>query len=146
MNTKRDREASIQHGMRYCAHYNGVAVLRGLQGKCHAGVPYHDVGATMKERPCLDGHLRESVNCQKWERVTAEKAASDHDEFEAHLKKVMESLKVIGPWKVKPKPQQDRKEIIACPICNGQLHLSQSSYNGHVHAHCETPKCISFME
>lgn len=30
--------------------------------------------------------------------------------------------------------------------CGGKLHLSQSSYNGHVHGKCETPDCVSWME
>lgn len=28
----------------------------------------------------------------------------------------------------------------------GRLHLSQSSYNGHVHGRCETDDCVRWME
>ena len=62
------------------------------------------------------------------------------------MNKFLVALKVAGEWKVKPKPAQDRREVVKCPICNGRLHLSQSSYNGHCHGRCETEGCVSWME
>ena len=36
---------------------------------------------------------------------------------------------------------------ILCPACEtGSLRYTVSSLNGHMHAQCSTPKCISFME
>jgi UDP-glucose 6-dehydrogenase len=36
---------------------------------------------------------------------------------------------------------------ITCPICKtGQLHYTRSSYNGHVHANCSTPRCVAWRE
>ena len=58
----------------------------------------------------------------------------------------IKALKVAWDWKVKPKPEQDRHDVIECPICKGKLHLSQSSYNGHCHGQCETEGCVQWME
>lgn len=145
---KRDRAASIEHHRRFCVHYDGMAAVRGLDSTCKAGVRYHDVGATMKERPCLDGHLgtERRPRCPKWERTSEETAAKESDESDAAFERVLVALKVASAWRVKPKPKQDRRETVECPICKGKLHLSQSSYNGHVHGTCETPKCVSWME
>lgn len=62
------------------------------------------------------------------------------------MKEFILALRVADEWKVKPKPVQDRHEIVECPICKGRLHLSQSSFNGHCHGHCETDGCVSWME
>ena len=37
--------------------------------------------------------------------------------------------------------------IMVCPICKtGMLKYSRAKYNGHVHAQCLTPGCVSWME
>lgn len=35
-----------------------------------------------------------------------------------------------------------------CPICKGKetLQYSRAGYNGHIHAHCSTKDCVSWME
>lgn len=55
-------------------------------------------------------------------------------------------IAVAAAWRTRPKPAEDRHEIVECPVCKGGLHLSQSSYNGHVHGKCETAGCVSWME
>lgn len=62
------------------------------------------------------------------------------------LANTMKALKLAGEWRVKPKPQQDRRGVVTCPACKGRLHLTQSAYNGHVYGQCETKGCISWME
>ena len=62
------------------------------------------------------------------------------------MEKFLVALKVAGEWKVKPKPKEDRSEVVECPICKGRLYLSQSAYNGHCHGRCETEGCVSWME
>jgi hypothetical protein len=64
----------------------------------------------------------------------------------ASFDKILTALKVAGEWRVKPKPPEDRHDVVVCPICKGMLHLSQSSYNGHVHGRCKTEGCVSWME
>ena len=34
---------------------------------------------------------------------------------------------------------------IECPKCNGKLHYSISSHNGHLHGNCETKDCLSWV-
>lgn len=58
----------------------------------------------------------------------------------------MAILKIADEWRVKPKPEKNRHDIIECPLCKGKLHLSQSSYNGHVWGKCENEDCVSWME
>ncbi len=62
------------------------------------------------------------------------------------MQNILAAIKVAGAWKVKPKPANDRHEVVECPICKGRLHLSQSAYNGHCHGKCETDNCVSWME
>lgn len=62
------------------------------------------------------------------------------------VNRLIAGLKVASAWRVKPKPLKDRREVVKCPVCKGKLHLSQSSYNGHVHGKCETKGCLSWME
>lgn len=33
-----------------------------------------------------------------------------------------------------------------CPNCEGEISYSVASVNGHMHARCSTPQCVSFME
>lgn len=33
-----------------------------------------------------------------------------------------------------------------CPICENFIFYSVASINGHIHAKCKTPDCVSFME
>ena len=36
---------------------------------------------------------------------------------------------------------------IDCPVCGkSKLNYRRSSYNGHVHANCENPDCVRWME
>lgn len=47
---------------------------------------------------------------------------------------------------VKKKEMEPEKEYIyECPICNGKLHASKASLNGHLHIYCEKCK-FALME
>jgi hypothetical protein len=98
--------------------------------------------------PCIGGHMAKDVLslCPKWERRSLEHAEKRADQIEETMERMKIVMPVVSKWRVKPKPQNDRREIIECPKCQGRLHLSQSSYNGHVHGHCETQGCVSWME
>jgi hypothetical protein len=55
-------------------------------------------------------------------------------------------LKAILPWR-KAHQNENYGEVVPCPICGGKLHLTiAGAYNGHVHGHCETKECVSWME
>lgn len=98
--------------------------------------------------PCIGGHKATDpcALCPKWERRSLEHAEKRADEIEAAMERMSVVMPVVSAWRTKPKPSRDRREVIECPKCNGKLHLSQSSYNGHVHGHCETKGCVSWME
>lgn len=86
------------------------------------------------------------IPCPNRVEPTDEQIKQYREESERHWLKTVAALKVATAWKVRPKPDNDREEIVDCPICKGKLHLRQSSYNGHASAKCETADCVEFME
>lgn len=54
-------------------------------------------------------------------------------------------LKAILPWREKWRGKS-HSEVIECPACKGNLHLSISKGNNHVHGRCETKGCVAWME
>ena len=159
----RTREDSIAWTMRYCQHYDpsGVTMIGGKEphGHCKAGVNYHQQFPNPdKTQPeyygifirlcCTSGGKRteteQLASCPKWLRSTREQGEKQHDEIEASMARMRVVMPVVGEWR-KKKPF-GKQEIIECPACKGKLHLSQASYNGHVHGQCETEGCVSWME
>lgn len=148
----KDREEHIEFHMNYCQHYGRKEGSADME--CKAGmnlkevqkVPTGDKG--YKWGPCIEGHVLENPHehCPHWIRRTREEAEKRADAIERAIKRMELTQPTISAWRTKPKPAHDRREVIVCPVCKGKLHLSQSCYNGHVHAHCETKDCISFME
>jgi hypothetical protein len=98
--------------------------------------------------PCIGGHKASDVLalCPKWVRRSLEHAEARADAIQDMLDRMAIVMPVVSKWRIKPKPATDRREVIECPKCKGRLHLSQSSYNGHVHGRCETEGCVSWME
>lgn len=84
--------------------------------------------------------------CPFYEDPTDKQVQDDREESELCFAKTAAAIKVASKWRVKPKPAADRYEVVECPVCKGRLHLSQSACNGHVHGHCETNGCVSWME
>jgi hypothetical protein len=140
------REKTIQNNLRYCQHYDPP--IRGIKS-CKAGVVYDDqFPLEKKPTPCWTGYGKtdeeQRARCKKWLRRTQEQAEARADEIEA----AMNRMRIVGPivaeWR--KKPPIGKYEKIECPVCNGRLHLNQSSCNGHVHGKCETQGCVSWME
>lgn len=156
-----------------CIHFNGWI---DAKSRCGAGFRYREIvgpepfGAFLK-LPCIQYHVRpagkqgtlirpgdkiikieidrkglQQAQCSCYIEPTDEQIAEDQAENDAHLKRITTAMSVASKWREKPKPAQDRFGIIECPICKGKLYLSQSAYNGHVHAKCETRGCVSWME
>jgi hypothetical protein len=98
--------------------------------------------------PCIGGHNSPNTLeiCPKWERRSLEHAEKRADAIEEMMERMAIVDPVVNKWRIKPKPQSDRRETIECPKCKGRLHLSQSCYNGHVRGHCETEGCVSWIE
>lgn len=138
------RQQIIDHHMNYCIHYK-VEHEPKLEIRCAAGVDIKGA-PRLSGMPCIGGHELEDPCkvCPKWERTKLEDAECEADSMVNHLQKTVLVMAAISPWR-KKKPY-GKQEIIECPVCKGRLHLTQSSYNGHVHAKCDTENCVSFME
>ena len=158
-----------------CIHYTGIGMAT-RDDCCRAGVNYHDAFdfssiGVMLRLPCiqyrtLPAHgrgtyiepgeptIRQEIDrrgfsmipCDKFHEPTPEEVDQDRAETDASLKRTLMAIRVASQWRVKPKPEQDRQEVVECPLCKGKLHLFQSSYNGHVSGKCETDGCVSWME
>lgn len=151
-----------RHGT--CTHFNSVQ-----NDMCKRGVAY-EVNWPKGPKPCIQlihksacggTYLKpgeepaetkphpgadKAKPCPFYQEPTSKEVQAEREEAERHLQKTMAAIKVAGEWRVKPKPATDRHEVVECPVCKGRLHLSQSSYNGHVHGQCETDDCVRWME
>jgi hypothetical protein len=139
-----DREKIIAKQARYCQHYN--VQLRGVKA-CECGVIY-DEQFPEKPTACWTdlGKTDEEqlARCPKWLRGTREQGEARADEIQRSL----DQMALVSPLVIEWRNREPigKRETVDCPVCQGRLHLSQSSYNGHVHGKCETKGCVSFME
>ena len=164
----------MKHGT--CIHFSGILSPKKEGRFCRAGVNYDNTFDAKKpgmflRMPCIefycgpehgqgtyvkpgekcihkpvDRHAETVIPCPHRQEPTEEQVQANREESEKHLKQMVAGLHVASEWRIKPKPPQDRREVVECPICKGKLHLFQSSYNGHVHGKCETKDCLSWME
>lgn len=158
----RDREQTIAFDMQYCQHYRpaGVTMVGGKEpdGVCAAGVNYEaQFPNPDKSQPahfgifkricCTSGGKRSEeeqvASCPKWVRRTREQGEARADAFDEAMRQMEAVGPVVAAWRKKP---WGKAEVIECPACKGRLHLSQAACNGHVHGHCETDGCVSWME
>lgn len=163
----------MRHGT--CIHFTGFGLL-GDEACCKAGVVYAQAfdaktpGMALR-MPCVDHQVRPAkrpgtlvkpgepyirveidrrgqavVPCSRRIEPTDEQVAQAMAEDEAQLERAITAIRVAAAWRVRPKPAENRHEVVLCPVCKGRLHLTQFAINGHVHGQCETPKCVAFME
>lgn len=71
-------------------------------------------------------------------------------EMNERIEKVMKARNAIvaacgGPWK---KGLPAATGLIDCPVCGkfASLAYRRAAVNGHIHASCKTPECVSWME
>jgi hypothetical protein len=136
--TKAERdEEYVQRYMRRCKHFTGI-----MDDVCEAGVRYDDVRETSTRPyrlPCLDPELP----CGARALPTRSEAEADRAETDASFERIRKALAAIR------EAAGGRRGVggtIACPNCGGRLGYSIAGSNGHVHARCETPRCVSFMQ
>ena len=134
-----------------CKHFNGTQ-----GGTCEAGVVYKDqpfYGKPEGSWPCFTPPERlpdQRFICSLAVFRTAEELAEENAQIAKSHEDSRKARQAIvaflgGPWK---RGLPGRKGTIDCPVCgvvNG-LHFSRSGYNGHIHAQCETDKCVCWME
>lgn len=148
------RESHIEFDRNYCTHY---APKRGSlkSDYCALGLGAsdamdraHKAGAP-NMCPCIGGHKASDVLalCPKWERRSIEHAEKRADAIEAAMERMTIVMPVVNDWRTWTETNRvSKQDVIECPKCKGRLHLSQSSYNGHVRGQCETNNCVSWIE
>lgn len=124
----------------WCIYFRSM----GQYDTCEAGVRYDDVGRGMA-RPCFLPHKAEVGHCDKFRAPTPEEVAAHETWLEGRISLLGKVMAGIKPWRETHKGRS-ASEIVECPACAGRLHLSISSYNGHVHGRCETEGCASWVE
>lgn len=132
-----------------CIHYTGIQ-----HECCKAGVNYELlVGGKSNgwglRLPCWTSTMKNAqdvvkASCGLYQDPTDKQIADDDAETKAFLERMKVVLAVVKVWR--EKAPRGKQEVIECPSCAGRLHLSQSSYNGHVHGHCQTEGCVRWME
>jgi ssDNA-binding Zn-finger/Zn-ribbon topoisomerase 1 len=131
-------------GVAYAQFYPGSPCIQTISKSARGGT-YLRPGEIPAETKPFPG-AQPPERCPFFQLPTDDQVQADRAETEVWLQRTEVALKVAAEWRVRPKPSQDRAEVVECPLCKGKLHLSQSSYNGHVHGACETPDCVRWME
>jgi hypothetical protein len=137
----------------FCKHYTGTMG----NTHCRAGVAYDSViagkGTPQMTLPCVIQARRLErlpTHCDKCDMPTEEELEAKGREIEKRMADIGTARKAIvahlgGPWK---RGTPGASGAIDCPVCKGEksLRFSRAGYNGHIHAHCSTAECVSWME
>lgn len=149
----RPRELLCKAGVCYYSAFNGSEPGIFLRLPCiqFRTVPAHGRGTYVKAgeptvREEFDRREHVEMPCAYLHLPTTEEVEADRKRSDAAIERTMAAIRVASVWRVMPKPTEDRREVIECPVCKGRLHLSQAACNGHVHGKCETPDCVAWME
>ena len=110
---------------------------------CKAGVDYHQYDGPFDMMPCLGSSPQAIARCPQFSGWTAEENAARELEYQQAWARITLAIKAI-----REAAQGDRGCVgrTACPSCNGHLHYSIARVNGHIHARCDTPNCVSFIQ
>lgn len=162
---------SLRQQFDHCKHFTGIGNdqngkrIGGMKrGTCKAMVNYDDVcksGSRGICLPCLticgDSVPVDGIApiCLKREMKTAPELDQEEKEFKEYTDKVFTrtvkariEILAHAKWDINKPYQRESgaSGTIECPVCKGKLDYSIAGYNGHVHAHCHTPNCVSWME
>lgn len=150
----KSRQDHIDFDRNYCTHYDpqpgkvSIGCTAGEDPRARQkSSPQLDSG--LRCMPCIGGHhlTNPTSVCPHWERRSIEHAEARADAIEKAMERMQIVFNVTKSWRTWTKTNRvGKQEVIECPVCKGKLHLSQAAYNGHVHGHCETPDCVSWME
>lgn len=143
------REQLIKRNMTDCRHFTGIQ-----HDCCEAGVNYDELrGPEELVLPCkkvfVNVTYKDPAKCDKFQTMTQEEAELDADESLAAQEKTMLCMRAAHD-DAKRKGFGKGKgghDSFPCPTgCGGHLYYRVASINGHMHAKCETPNCVSWME
>jgi hypothetical protein len=146
------REGDPGYAAGRCIHYRSPSAGGGRPGHdtCEAGVDYASFhGVKFDRRPCfLDTggcSKPDAIACEHLRPPSPEEIAAHETWIKGRMSQLGVVMAGIYAWRIKHKGKS-HAEIVECPACKGQLSLSISAYNGHVHGHCRTAGCVSWME
>jgi hypothetical protein len=127
----------------WCRHFRDLT----KNADCRAGVVYKIIApkplAGEGGLPCW-GVKPGTVLCEYREGYTADEIAEQEDWLRQRMNDMGTVLRAID---AEHKASQSWAGEMPCPICKtGRLRWTKARYNGHVHAGCSTPDCISFMQ
>lgn len=148
-----------------CKHFCGSAAarMRGHEGKCLAGVDIASVtpdpeepGSAFRE-PCRlpegwsSPAFREKAaqatrgTCPQFTLPTDEEIA----DYEAKVQECIRKSMLAEPLREEMRKKYRHTGFggtVVCPVCEGTLHMTVSSYNGHTSGKCETADCLNWIE
>lgn len=138
---EKEYERRIRQHMNACIHFTGIQNL-----KCRAEVFYDSVKddkGTFAHIPCLRDD-KATITCSLALFPTRNEAIKDIEESDKAFENcILARVAIVKRHKGKT----GIVDTMPCPVCKtGILHYSISSYNGHIHGHCETKNCVSWME
>jgi hypothetical protein len=141
-------EQMTQHALERCVHFTGIQNVT-----CKAGVLYESVEVNhepiaghTRSRPCNRKLNHCNATCEKSEFRSLDAARVEGERRAAEIE---DSIKFTGLARKAILAQTGNRGgsgTVECPKCSGKLHYGQASTNKHIHASCETPKCLEWME
>ena len=132
----------------FCKHYRAMSD----HDTCSKGVAYETFkGMKFEKRPCFMKCGRDpNPGCSLMEMPTKEEIKAREKEIAQQFAKIViarEAIKAAcgGEWK---RGDDGKRGRIDCPVCGGvgSLGFTRASYNGHIHAACETEGCVRWLE
>jgi hypothetical protein len=120
---------------------------------CEAGIDYTALNGgseyrRMYQLPCFIKAGEKPgtrIQCDHFRAPTDEEVAQFKQLAEDRRSLVVTVKAAISGWRVTHQGCS-HSEVIVCPACRGQLHLSIRAHNGHVQGRCETSGCVSWSE
>ena len=140
-------DLDIKREMTTCRHFNGVFI----NDTCRAGVNYHELLGSgpgcFKALPCLS--KPDAISCARAEFRTREEAEREITDQDAQMVRFELAFRAAKANARENGLKQGNGGIgsLKCPNCaDGKIRYSVASVNGHMHAACSTPHCVSWME
>jgi hypothetical protein len=145
-----ERKGDAGYAEQWCVHYRYNHVVKpGESDTCNAGVNYEAWrGMPHDRKPCFLDHGKsrpDAILCPSLRLPTPREIADHKAWITGGMQKIATVMGGIGEWRARHRGKS-AADVIECPACKGNLHLSIAAYNGHVRAHCETPECVSWIE
>ncbi len=139
----------------WCIHYLGISDGKGgFRTKCEKGIEYSifkEPGTGFTGRaPCFLNDRGESkpgaMPCEHLRRPTPDEISAHKQWMDQRIKLITVALQASADFR-KANKGKSNSTTIDCPACKtGKLSMTIAACNGHVHGHCSTEGCVSWME